>query len=63
LCKRHLEKTSGRSITAALACSLATFLLLIPANALPLLKVQMFNVQSQDVLGRGIAVLWDQHGF
>lgn len=61
LCGRDLEKTSGRSITAALACSLGTFLLLIPANALPLLKVQMFNVQSQNVLGRGIAVLWDQH--
>lgn len=59
--RRDLEKTSGRSITAALACSLGTFLLLIPANALPLLKVQMFNIQSQNVLGHVIAVLWDQH--
>jgi paraquat-inducible protein A len=61
LCRSDLEKTSGRSITAALACSLGTFLLLIPANALPLLKVSMFNMRSQNVIGQGIAGLWDQH--
>jgi paraquat-inducible protein A len=61
LCRGDLEKTSGRSITAALACSLGTFLLLIPANALPLLKVNLFNMRSQNVIGQGIAVLWDRH--
>ena len=58
-CKRDLEKTSGRSITAALACSLATFLLLFPSNALPLLRVDMFGMHAQNLIGEGIANLWD----
>jgi paraquat-inducible protein A len=60
LCRRDLEKTSGRSIPAALACSLGTFLLLIPANALPLLHVDLFNMEAQNVIGGGIAALWNQ---
>lgn len=59
LCERDLEKTSGRSIVAALACSLATVLLLIPGNILPLVRVSLFGMQMQNVIGRGIAGLWD----
>ncbi len=59
LCRRDLEQTSGRSITAALACSLAAFLLLFPCNLLPLLRVDVFGMHAQNVIGGGIAALWD----
>jgi paraquat-inducible protein A len=58
ICRGNLEKTSGRSITAALACSLGTFLLLFPCNALPLLRVDMFSMHMQNVIAGGIASLW-----
>jgi paraquat-inducible protein A len=57
LCDADLEKTSGRSIVAALACSLATFLLLIPANALPLIEVSVFGMDTENVIAGGIARL------
>lgn len=63
LCQRDLEKTSGRSVTAALACSLGTFLLLFPSNILPLLRVDVFGMHTQNVVGRGIAGLWDFRWF
>lgn len=63
LCRRDLEKTSGRSITAAFCCSFATLLLLIPANALPLLQVGLVGMQVQNVIGEGIAELWRQNWF
>jgi paraquat-inducible protein A len=58
LCQGDLEKTSGRSITAALACSLATFFLLFPSNALPLLRVSVFGMARENVAVQGIADLW-----
>lgn len=61
LCKSPLEKTSGRSVSAALSCSLATLLLLIPANALPLLQVDVLTMTTKNVIGVGIADLWNQH--
>jgi paraquat-inducible protein A len=63
LCRHDLEKTSGRSIPGALACSLGTFLLLIPANALPMLQVDMFSMDAHNVIGGGIAALWNQQWF
>lgn len=60
LCRSALEKRSGRSITAALACSLGTFLLLFPSNILPLLRVDVFGMHTQNVVGVGIARLWDR---
>ncbi|HWI28016.1 MAG TPA: paraquat-inducible protein A [Stellaceae bacterium] len=63
LCRRDLEKTSGRSIVAALACSLGTFLLLIPANTLPLLRIDLMGLQAQNVIGGGIAALWREQWF
>lgn len=60
LCQRDLELTSGRSITGALACSLGTFLLLLPSNAMPLLRVDIFGMSAENVIGRGIAALWDR---
>jgi paraquat-inducible protein A len=63
LCQRDLEKTSGRSITAALACSLGTFLLLLPGNTLPLLHVDLMGMEAQNVIAVGIAALWREQWF
>jgi paraquat-inducible protein A len=60
VCRRDLEKTSGRSITAALACSLATFLLLFPSNILPLLRVDAFGMHVENSIDGGIAALWSR---
>ncbi|HVS78354.1 MAG TPA: paraquat-inducible protein A [Steroidobacteraceae bacterium] len=57
-CRTDLEKTNGRSIGAALACSLATLLLLVPVNVLPLLRVDIFSIHSQNVTAAGVAQLW-----
>jgi len=57
-CQTELEKTSGRSIGAALACSLATLLLLVPLNVLPLLRVDIFGMHSQNITAAGVAQLW-----
>ena len=57
-CRSDLEKTNGRSIGAALACSLATLLLLVPVNVLPLLRVDIFSMHSQNVTAAGVAQLW-----
>jgi paraquat-inducible protein A len=60
LCGADLERTSGRSLAAGLACVLGTFLLLIPANLLPLLKVGIFGMHTQNKLASGIGMLWDR---
>ena len=57
-CQSDLEKTSGRSIGAALACSLATLLLLVPVNVLPLLRVDIFGMHTQTITAVGVAELW-----
>jgi paraquat-inducible protein A len=57
-CQTELEKTSGRSIGAALACSLATLLLLVPLNVLPLLRVDIFGMHSENITAAGVAELW-----
>jgi paraquat-inducible protein A len=62
-CRTDLEKTTGRSLGAALACSLATLLLLVPVNVLPLLRVDIFNMHSQNVTAAGVAQLWQRGWF
>lgn len=62
LCDGDLEKTSGRSISAALACSLATFLLLMPSNSLRFLRVDVFGMKGENVIGGGVLTLWN-HGW
>lgn len=61
-CDTDLEKTSGRSVTAALACSIATFLLLFPANILPLIRVDLFGMHGENVTAQGIGQLF-AHGW
>ena len=60
LCRTDLELTIGRSTTAALACALATFLLLFPANLLPLAQVEIFGLHGENVIAGGIAILWNR---
>lgn len=60
LCHSELEKTSGRSITAALSCSVAVFLLLVPGNLLPLVRIDLFGYRMQNLVSVGIADLWKQ---
>lgn len=40
-CEGVLERTTGRSVDGALACSIATLLLLVPANLLTLMTVRI----------------------
>lgn len=53
-CGHVLERTAGRSINAALAMTLSALFLLLPANFLPLLKVNIFGVHHTSVLASGI---------
>lgn len=58
VCHYPLERASGRSIGAALACSLTTFILLLPGNLSPLMTVHMLGAERSAQLGSGIAVIW-----
>lgn len=58
-CAHWMERTSGRSVTAGLACSLATFLLLFPANLLPLMSVSVLGMTRQSEIVSGVTTLWD----
>ena len=58
-CHNLLERTSGRSLAAALASALATFLLLFPANLLPLMGVSMLGVSRETRIGSGVVALWN----
>ena len=62
-CHGDLEKTSGRSIEAALGCALATLMLLLPVNLLPLMRVDLFAFHTENVIGVGIAQLWSHNWF
>lgn len=59
-CESPLERTSARSVDAALACSLTTLLLLFPANLLPLLQVSILGSLNKSVIASGIAGVWAQ---
>ncbi len=59
-CDNRLERTNGRSINGALACASATFVLLFPANLLPLMHVSMLGMTRESRLGTGVVTLW-QH--
>lgn len=61
-CRAVLERTAGRSIDAALACSIAALLLLVPANVFPLLSLSVIGIYRQSHLASGAALLWS-HGW
>lgn len=60
LCHIPLERTGGRSLGAALACALATFLFLIPANLAPLMTASVLGAHHTSVLGSGIVFMWER---
>jgi paraquat-inducible protein A len=55
-----LENTAGRSLDGALACALATLLLLIPANAMVVMTVHFAGFTRSTYLGSGLLTAWDQ---
>ncbi|MEO8715817.1 MAG: paraquat-inducible protein A [Acetobacteraceae bacterium] len=60
-CGDVLERTSGRSIDAALACALATLLLLIPANLMTLMTIHApAGLVATTRLFSGIQEIWGQ---
>jgi paraquat-inducible protein A len=59
-CGHTLEQTSWRSLDAALACSLATLLLLVPANFMHLMTVHVDGISTSTHLAGGIGVAWQQ---
>ncbi|MGF6413928.1 paraquat-inducible protein A [Paraburkholderia sp. MM5482-R1] len=62
-CHFPLERRSGRSQTAALACASATFVLLFPANLAPLMYVHMLGVERSSLLSSGIVQMWNDGWF
>ncbi len=59
-CGNTLERATGRSITAALACGAATLILLFPANLLPLLHFSYAGIESGTRVPDGIVFLWHE---
>lgn len=60
-CGARLEVTRARGLSAALACSLGTFLMLFPANLFPLMHVNLLGMRRQSVLSSGVFYIWDEH--
>ena len=58
VCCYTLERRSGRSISAALACAMTTFVLLIPGNLAPLMTVHLLQGERTSVLGSGVVLMW-----
>ena len=59
-CHTVLGRTAGNVAGGALACSLATLLLLIPANMMVLMSIRRDGFQSQAHLASGLATIWNQ---
>lgn len=58
-CHYPLERRSGRSLSAALACATTTFVLLFPANLAPLMTVHLLGTERSSVLSSGIVSIWN----
>lgn len=58
LCRFPLSRTLARSLDAAFACSVAAFVLLIPANLGSLMSVHLLGVERHEVLASGALELW-----
>ena len=56
-CGARLERVNARSIAAALGCALTTLLLLLPANLLPLLSLNLAGMTHRTLLGSGVIAL------
>ncbi len=61
-CDGVLERTNGRSLNAALACSLTTFLLLFPANFFAALTIiGPLNLTASIHIASGVVTIWNEH--
>ena len=60
LCRSELERTTGRSLDAALACASAVFLLLLPANLLPFLTTSVLGASRQSLLASSATSMWSE---
>ena len=60
-CDSVLERRRATSIRAAAALSIVTFLLLIPANLMPLYRVELLAGSRASHVTSGVAAFWDQH--
>lgn len=59
-CENTLERSTGRSTDVALAFAVATFLLLFPANLMPLLRVSIDGISRSSRLGSGVVGMWTE---
>ncbi len=59
-CGTGIDRLTGRSVTAALACAAAAFLLLIPANLLPLMTTSLVGVSRESHLGSSARVMFER---
>jgi paraquat-inducible protein A len=60
-CRADLERTNGRSITAALGCAAGSLILLVPANLLLMMDFAIFGLHRQGRLATGVPMLWERH--
>jgi paraquat-inducible protein A len=58
-CTTWMERTSGRSASAGLACALATFIVMFPANLLPLMSVSVLGMSREGKIPAGVISLWN----
>ncbi|WP_428483154.1 paraquat-inducible protein A [Rhodopila sp.] len=59
-CGRVLENATGRSLDAALACTIATLLLLLPANLMPVMTMHIAGISRSTYLVSGLGTAWGQ---
>ncbi|WP_233849563.1 paraquat-inducible protein A [Paraburkholderia sp. HD33-4] len=59
VCHYPLERRSGRSLNAALAFAATTFVLLFPANLVPLMTVELMGAERSSILSSGILTMWN----
>src|SRR6202167_2446387 len=57
-CKTQLEHSAGKSLDAALACSAAILLLLIPAWSAPFLTASTLGASRTSFLPMSVSVVW-----
>jgi len=58
VCRFPLSRTLARSLEAAFACSVAAFVLLIPANLAPLMSVELLGAEHREILASAGFTLW-----
>lgn len=60
-CGLTLERMNGRHLDTAFICAVTTFLLLFPANFLPILQVDVIGVTNRSLIVSGVIGIWLQH--